>query len=468
MVAALLLVISAPEGRCQAADPGPLKAGFAVVDITPKLEAGKPIWLAGKELNRAATGVHDPLYVRAVSLDDGQRKVALVSVDSIGLPRPSIVRAREGLKDFHHVLVASTHSHESPDVIGIWGPSQGISGVVPQYVQLVEAKIVEAVRQAEATAVPAKAEYATAEDETLLGDFRLPEVYDGVLRLLRFRRADNGQPLGLVVQWNSHGIEPDKNSLVSRDYMGSTVDALEKRHACPVLFFQGAIGGLMGTPAKLVAEAKAGNISGGIFGFIDACGAAIADLADRALQQSEPIALTPLAAYSRPILIPLDNPGYRAAMAAGVLDRDVFPWTGKREQRGEKIPRGQVDGPLAMETEVGYLRLGELHLAAIPGELYPELVYGKFQEPADPGADFVDAPLEKPVAQILPGKKFLLIGLANDEVGYIIPKRQWDVVEPYAYGRKSAQYGERNSVGPDTARMLIEALEDRVQQAAGP
>ncbi len=263
-----------------AADSSPLKAGFGVVDITPQIEAGKPTWLAGKELNRAATGVHDPLYARALVLDDGQRKLALVLVDSIGLPRPSIVRAREGLKDFHHVLVASTHSHESPDVIGIWGPSEGVSGVVPAYVQRVEAGIVEAVRKAAAAAVPAKAEYATAEDETLLGDFRLPEVYDGVIRLLRLRRADDGQPLGLLVQWNSHGVEPDKNSLVSRDYMGSTVEALEKRHGCPVIFFQGAIGGLMGTPKKLVADARAGKISGGIFGFIDACGAAIADLAE--------------------------------------------------------------------------------------------------------------------------------------------------------------------------------------------
>lgn len=452
--------------QVQASEPAVLKAGFGVVDITPKIEVGKPIWLAGKELNRAATGIHDPLYARAVVLDDGQRKLALVSVDSIGLPRPSIVRAREGLKDFHHVLVASTHSHESPDVIGIWGPSEGVSGVVPEYVQMLEAKIVEAVRKAEAAAVPAKAEYATAEDETLLGDFRLPEVYDGVVRLLRFRRADDSQPLGLVVQWNSHGVEPDKNSLVSRDYMGATVEALEKRHRCPVIFFQGAIGGLMGTPKKLVSEARAGKISGGIFGFIDACGSAIADLADRALQQSESITLTPLAAYSRPILIPLDNPGYRAAMAAGVLDRDIYPWTGKREERGEKIPRGKVDGALAMETEVGYLRLGELQVAAIPGELYPELVYGKFQEPADPGADFVDAPLEKPVTQILPGKKILVLGLANDEVGYIVPKRQWDVVAPFAYGRKSSQYGERNSVGPETARMLMEALEDRVNEAS--
>jgi len=49
--------------------------------------------------------------------------------------------------------------------------------------------------------------------------------------------------------------------------------------------------------------------------------------------------------------------------------------------------------------------LGELSLAAIPGELYPELVYGKFQEPADVGADFPDAEREPSVVGILGNRK---------------------------------------------------------------
>jgi hypothetical protein len=50
----------------------------------------------------------------------------------------------------------------------------------------------------------------------------------------------------------------------------------------------------------------------------------------------------------------------------------------------------------------------------------------------------------------------MIVGLANDELGYIIPKRQWDEKPPFAYGRTSAQYGEINSVGPDTAPILCE------------
>jgi hypothetical protein len=50
------------------------------------------------------------------------------------------------------------------------------------------------------------------------------------------------------------------------------------------------------------------------------------------------------------------------------------------------------------------------------------------------------------------GKLNMMIGLANDEIGYIIPRTQWDVKKPYAYGRtKAPQYGEQNSPGPDIA-----------------
>jgi hypothetical protein len=442
-----------------------IDAGFATVDVTPELDPGRPIWLAGLEKNRAATGVHDRLFARAVVLRTRSKKVALVSADSIGLPYPLVQRVREKLKDFNYVLVAATHSHATPDVIGIWGPSDEKSGVVPSYVEQLETGIVDAVRKADSASGPATAEFGTAEDESLLGDFRLPEVYDGVLRILRFHRVGKNGPSGIVVQWNSHGIEPSNNPLITRDFMGSMVDALEQRHGCPVIYFQGAIGGLMGTPKKLVEEAKAGRLPADTFGFIDAVGAATADLADRALAAAQPIELAPLAVFTKTISLPLDNRGFVQALAIGVLSRPAFEWTGDKYKRGDQVAPHAMTGRMALETEVAYLQLGELAIAAIPGELYPECVYGKYQDPVDPGADFLNAPREPSIAETLPSGKFMMIGLANDEVGYIVPKRQWDVRPPYAYNRESAQYGERNSVGPETAGLILNALSERVADA---
>ena len=185
--------------------------------------------------------------------------------------------------------------------------------------------IIKAVRKADRAAVPARAEYGTAEDETLLGDYRLPDVYDGVLRVLRFvRTCGTTSRGGILVQWNSHGVEPSKNFLVSRRLHGLHGRCTRKTPRLPTVYFQGAIGGLMGTRKKLVEAAKAGKIASDPFGFIEACGEAIADLADRALDSAQPITLTPLDVFARPIAVPLDNAGFRAAVAAGVLDRRVF------------------------------------------------------------------------------------------------------------------------------------------------
>lgn len=112
---------------------------------------------------------------------------------------------------------------------------------------------------------------------------------------------------------------------------------------------------------------------------------------------------------------------------------------------------------------MGYLKLGALEVAVIPGEIYPEIVLGKVQTPADPGADFPDAPAEPAIYEQLKGKHLMLIGLANDELGYFIPKRQWDEKAPFCYRLKKAQYGEINSVGPEAAGIVCNTFKDLVK-----
>ena len=167
---------------------------------------------------------------------------------------------------------------------------------------------------------------------------------------------------------------------------------------------------------------------------------------------------------AKPIAVPLVNPYYLLARSLGVIKREGRVWTGDFEKPGPRLTPKNADGAkAAMITEVGYLRLGDLHVACIPGEIYPELVYGRIQEPVEANADFPGAPRERSVRDILPGKAMLLLGLANDEIGYLIPKRQWDQRPPFAYGRTKSQYGEIHSVGPDAAPIILKALENRVR-----
>lgn len=453
------------------AEPKTIQVGFGEVDITPNVKGKKPVWLAGYAMGRRATGVHDPLMARCLVLGDGREQIALVSVDLIGLQYPAVKEIRKGLPNFRYVLVSSTHNHEGPDVIGIWGRGPFSRGVDDDYVALVITRVVELVKKTAETLIHATAAYGTASDETLVGDSRKPIAKDGVLRLLKFEKPgkepDSKELAGLLVQWNCHpeAMGP-RNTLVTADFPAATVARLKEQHKCPVLYMSGAVGGLMAPPDGVIKDAQGNLREEGDFEYMRLYGEAVADLASQAVAAAEPVELTPFVISARPIAVPVTNLIYRLARVAKILRREGRIWEGDFQKLGEVITEETIEKPTAVETEVVYLRLGEVHVAGIPGELYPELIYGKFQEPVEPNVDYPDSPLEPTVESILPGKKWLLLGLANDEIGYIIPHRQWDSASPYAYGREKSQYGEINSCGPDVAPIIMQALKLRVEEAA--
>src|SRR5436309_15529055 len=89
----------------------PLKAGVAVVDITPPLGYR----MAGYYNERRNTGTHDPLLAKAVVFQQGDTKAALVECDLVSMPAEVSSRARD-LAEKHtgapasHIVVSATHS----------------------------------------------------------------------------------------------------------------------------------------------------------------------------------------------------------------------------------------------------------------------------------------------------------------------------------------------------------------------
>jgi hypothetical protein len=151
--------------------------------------------------------------------------------------------------------------------------------------------------------------------------------------------------------------------------------------------------------------------------------------------------------------VPLENPRFAAGLAAGRIWR--------------RPP--EADGTL--RSEVGVVTLygapdeaPVAQFACIPGEIYPELVRGGIQDPQDPGADFPGAPRETHLFALLRAPYRVVLGLCNDELGYIIPRSQWDERPPFAYGRQRPQYGEINSAGPGVAPVLAEAFAALLQE----
>jgi hypothetical protein len=436
-----------------------LTVGFGEADVTPEL-GKKPVYLAGFGHNRPATKVHDPIMARAVVLADGDDKIALVTVDVVGLFLPSVERVRAKLPGFKYVLVSATHNHEGPDTMGLWGPNPLKSGIDPDYLKRVEAGCVQAVVAADTARTPAVAKIGAASDPTLILDSRLPEVKHDELVAIRFEDPKTGKAVGVLVQWNMHPESlGSRNTEVSADFPHYTVRHLRESQGCPVAYFSGTVGGLMTTLKLRVTDTAGKELADGTFAKAERYGELVGRLTDRALKAAVPVTLTPFDVRTRAVLLPVANKLYHLGWAAGVLDRELYPWAGDPYPKEWK-PTKDAEKPLAVRTEVGYLKLGEVEVAAIPGEIYPELVLGKVQDPADPGADFPDAPVEPAVYAQLKGKHRLLVGLANDEVGYIIPRRQWDEKAPFCYGLKKAQYGEENSVGPDAAPILCATFKE--------
>jgi hypothetical protein len=441
----LLLALAQPP-----AAPG-LSFGFAKRAITPEIGA-RPVYLAGFGHDRKATAVHDDLWARAVAVGDGTLRIAIVSVDLIGLFHEDVVKARERLQRAAPgavLIVSSTHNHEGPDTMGLWGSGQFSTGVDKRYLERVVAAIADAAAEALGRLEPARLVLGKTRTPGLIEDGRLPRVIDDTLVALRAVN-EQGATLGTIVNWSSH---PEtlggKNTLASSDFPHFLRARMEQRLGGTCVFVVGSIGGLM-TPLGLELTGPDGaKVPKDSFAFAQAVGERAADAAIAALEGGRPAVGHALEHRRAPLFVPLENRLFRLAAFFGVIDRPLFSG-GKRATT--------VFGD-DLGSEIGYLRLADAEVLLVPAEIYPELVIGGVQEPQDPGADFRGAPRERSLQSLLTAEYRMVFGLANDEIGYVIPRSQWDAQAPFAYGRPKAQYGEVNSVGPSAASRLVEAFE---------
>src|SRR5258706_150392 len=127
LAAALTLTLTA---RPLTAAPE-LRVGASAVKITPSLT--RPVYIAGYESKRVAEGVHDDLWARALVLDDGTTRMAVVALDLIGVSNLRVEKMRAGITSVpaENILIACTHVHSGPDTLGIWGPNFATTGIDP-------------------------------------------------------------------------------------------------------------------------------------------------------------------------------------------------------------------------------------------------------------------------------------------------------------------------------------------------
>ena len=121
------------------------------------------IFLAGFGDNRIATGKADDYWARAVVIESGATRFAIVSIDVIGYYSRMAYYGLEEVKKLlpenlgiSDILLTSTHNHEAPDTIGAWGAGPLSDGKYPKYLRFLDRQIARAVTQAARSTVAVK------------------------------------------------------------------------------------------------------------------------------------------------------------------------------------------------------------------------------------------------------------------------------------------------------------------------
>lgn len=435
-----------------------LEVGFSKSDATPKI-GSKPVYIAGFGHNRKAEGISDPIFIRAMVLQAEGKKYAFVIADLIGLFKDQVDEIRSELKDFENVMFSCTHSHEGPDTLGLWGPSPLQSGTDPEYMLFLQKTAVSTIREAAKNLIPCDAEIAAVSIPELLHDGRPPIVKMDELLTLKFNRVNTKTALGVVLFWHCHPETLGSgNKKISSDFVGYTVKEIMKQTQAEAMVFTGAVGGLMTSLKVPIKNEQDQNLNDGTYEKTERYGKLLANASLNSLKNGKAISLTPIVVRKKEIMLPVDNPIYRLAKQLGVFKREIFDWD-LQLNRHEGLIKREEKHPAA-KSEVSIITLGELGIGCIPGEIYPELLLGKVAEKLEKEADYQDAATEADWFQKWKMPYKTVIGLANDEIGYILPKKQWDEKPPFAYGSKSAPYGEINSLGPDTAFFIANAFNE--------
>ena len=215
-----------------------LHAGAAKADITPAdLTALNPMG------GGSFTGVHDPLFLRAIVLSDGTQEAALVSCDLIEAGDMTDVRKRIERElgiPYGHVFITATHSHNAPR-IGLVSPGSLAHGGGPEvaaYTEHVYDTMVETLRQARASARPARfglgagtADVNVNRDEYADGRWRLgynPEgPSDKTVWVIKFEALD-GAPIAVLINYAVHSTVTLGTKEISGDLAGAAARHVER------------------------------------------------------------------------------------------------------------------------------------------------------------------------------------------------------------------------------------------------
>jgi hypothetical protein len=231
-----------------------LRVGVASTDITPPI--GSRMYGYSARGTNVSTGVHDPLFAKAIVLDDGTARVAVATLDLGTVTEENsaniraIVKERTGIEN---VLCVASHTHSAPF------PAPDFPSEEAPWIREAERRIAAAIVEAAGKTVPARlgigwGEVAEGHNrrrvhedgtvEMLWGNReRVPtSPVDYQLAVIRIEDLD-GQPLATLVNFACHPVVlGPENLLISADYPGVMARLVEEEIGGQAMFLQGAAG----------------------------------------------------------------------------------------------------------------------------------------------------------------------------------------------------------------------------------
>lgn len=444
-----------------AAEARGLRVGTCLRDITPVSSslAGafvakfgapavvnhtEPVWMAGFGNGRSALDYHDRLWARGLVVDGRGGRIAIVTLDVVGYFANEIETIRAMVapaSGVDYVIVTSTHQHEGPDTLGLWGPDELTSGVDVGYLDFVNAAVADCVDEAAATLRAARVRFATtttdglslgldAEDDgfgvadgkVLAGDDALaPEtggrIVDPTLAAMQFIAREPPRPvIATLVNFASHPESlGSSNRLITADFPHFARTRLEAEYGGLAIWVSGDLGVLQGPlDIDVLDPDLAGPAPRRTFRFAEVHGTQLAERAISALSSARRGPNSPRIRFAsaNPVAIPLENPFFRLFAAVGVLNprRSLFT-NGVPDASVGTLPPPFDFIPQALgadlHTEVGALRIGPASVALVPTELDPQIGFGYR-------------------ARMTGARHTFIFGLANDHIGYQVPFAKWD------------------------------------------
>jgi hypothetical protein len=359
-------------------DQGTIKAGASAQPITPDLDKHHPIYIAGFDRNRVATGIHDDLWSRSCCMQIGNTTIAFVSVDLIGIMYPTYQRIIQNLPEItpiDRVILTSTHNHEGPDVIGLWG--KGLQSGINQNwydeaINTIQDTIIESYNNLQ----PAGIKIAHSMAQNMSRDSRDPKIMEEQIETIQFIDYENN-PIATMVCYASHPeVLWDENTQITSDYPHYLYKHIENTIGGTALLITGPIGGLITPQTQDHTYQSAKRF-----------GETIANLSLTSIHNVSPIWNTNLRLATQELFIPMTNPVFRLASFLKILNRPLYQLR------------------INLKTSVNVIELGidanVAQIITVPGEDFPENWFE--------------------LKEKMHAKHRIHIGLATDELGYIVP-----------------------------------------------